>query len=562
MTNQRPEQTKFFKKLNLLFSTPNVIKQLGNKKLGFNINQKGGSTTGGGSHNMKSIYPSSMYTNSNNKLQHSNPFSAKNNDLSRRLWYYDYEIMDKDSIPSSVLDIYTDDATQENDDGELLEITSDNEEIKEIIETLFFDILNIDFSINSWIRNLLKYGDFFLYLNIEEKNGITNVIPLSPYNVERVEGEDENEPFKVQFKLTGGDYQDITLENYEVAHFRLLSDTAYLPYGKSIIESGRQVWKQLKMMEDAMLIYRVTRSPERRVFTIDVGGIKPDDVSDYMKKVINQIKKVPIVDEQTGELNLKYNVEAIGEDFFFASRNGNSTANVDTLAGGEGYKIDDIEYLRDKQFAAYKVPKSYLTYEEDLNGKNSLANEDVRFARSIKKIQKIIEAELTKVVMIHLYSLGYSGEDLMDFDIQLTHPSTIHEKQKLEILESKVGLLSTVISDKTMCIDRAYKDIMGWSEEEIEENKKGLKDDAIFNYTLEKITEDGTLERLEDGGDDGLDMGNYDSTDDHGDDRDDDNNDDDEDKITDDEEDVDPDLDVKDTKIAKPAGNKPEFNVG
>lgn len=527
------EKIKFFRKLGLLFASPNVIKQMGHSTITFNNGNK--------NNQQNRVYPSSLYLTGGNKLVKSNPFSGQQHDFLRKLLYYDYEMMDKDSIPASVLDIYTDDSTQENDENELLKISSDNEKIVETLETLFYDILNIDFSLHAWIRNLLKYGDFFLYLNIEEKSGIVNAIPLSPYNVERIEGEDDNDPTKVYFKLTGDQYQDVQLENYEMAHFRLLNDIAYLPYGKSILESGRHVWKQLKMMEDAMLIYRVTRAPERRVFYIDVGGLRPDDVDGFMQKIINRIKRVPVVDERTGELNLKYNVEAINDDFFFATRNGNETARVDTLAGGTAYEIDDVEYLRNKLFAAFKVPKSYLTYEEDLSGKSSLAQEDVRFSRTINRLQKIVEAELTKIAMIHLYSLGFKGKELIDFDIRLTHPSTIHEKQKLELLDQKISVMSSAIDNKLIGRDNILKVVMDWSDEEILKNKKQLKTDAVFKYLLQKLEDEGDVVENEESEESSESDFNFEES-------------------AFDKDEISPDLDVDDN-IDNAEGNEPEFNI-
>ena len=230
--------------------------------------------------------------------------------------FKDYESMDSDGIVSSALDIYADESTMKSEYGSVLEITTDNDNIKSILQNLFYDVLNIEFNLWPWVRNMCKYGDFFLQLEINEKYGITNVAPLSAYDVARVEGLDEENPHYVKFVLEqGGDQHSaystqkphqMELENFEVAHFRLLSDSNFLPYGKSMIEQGRKVWKQLSLMEDAMMIHRIMRAPEKRVFQIDIGNIPPAEVDNYMQKILNKMKKTPIIDQATGEYNLKY----------------------------------------------------------------------------------------------------------------------------------------------------------------------------------------------------------------------------------------------------------------
>ena len=241
--------------------------------------------------------------------------------------FRDYEEMDSDAIISSALDIYADESTMKSEYGDVLEIKTDNDNVKAILHNLFYDILNIEFNLWPWIRNMCKYGDFFLKLEIDEKYGIKNVIPLSVYDVARIEGIDEDNPHYVKYFLETLDtqhrysagntaHQKQELENYEVAHFRLLSDSNYLPYGKSQVEGGRKIWKQLVLMEDAMLIHRMMRAPEKRIFKVDIGNIPPSEVDNFMQQIINKMKKIPVIDQKTGEYNLKYNMESITEDYY------------------------------------------------------------------------------------------------------------------------------------------------------------------------------------------------------------------------------------------------------
>ena len=196
-------------------------------------------------------------------------YSAKENaknafDVQRKELFRDYELMDADPIISSALDIYSDESTVDNIEHEILRVKSDNPKVAKILHNLFYDVMNIEFNLWPWIRNLTKYGDHFLYLEIIDKYGIVNVKPLSVYETFRLEDHDPENPKLVQFELQQMDQSTITrsqvasnfLENYEVAHFRLMSDANFLPYGKSMMEGARKVWKQLQLMEDAMLIHR------------------------------------------------------------------------------------------------------------------------------------------------------------------------------------------------------------------------------------------------------------------------------------------------------------------
>ncbi len=331
--------------------------------------------------------------------------------------YSDYEAMDTDSILASALDILADEATVKNDQGDVLTIKSSDENIQRVLHNLFYDVLNIEFNLWSWTRNMCKYGDFFLKLEVAEKFGVYNVLPYTVYNVSRHEGHDQENPNKVEFiidpdglashqdpnRINGRKEQNvITLDNYEVAHFRLISDTHYLPYGRSYLEPARKVYKQLNLMEDAMLIHRIMRAPEKRMFYVNVGSIPPNEVEQFMQKTINTMKKTPYVDEQTGQYNLKFNMQNMMEDFYLPVRGGDATTRIETTKGLEYDGTNDINYLRDKLFAALKIPKAYFGYEGDLSGKATLAAEDIRFARTVERIQKILESELTKIALVHL----------------------------------------------------------------------------------------------------------------------------------------------------------------
>ena len=397
--------------------------------------------------------------------------------------FRDYEAMDVDPIIASALDIYADESTMKSEYGDVLNITSDNNDLKDILHNLFYDILNIEFNLWPWVRNMVKYGDFFLKLEINEKYGITNVIPMSAYDITRVEGDDPENPEYVKFILESTDQRHQNnaakeeFENYEVAHFRMLSDSNYLPYGKSMIEQARQIWKQVTLMEDAMLIHRIMRAPEKRIFKIDIGNIPPAEVDNYMQRIINKMKKAPVIDEATGEYNLKYNMQNLTEDFYLPVRGGDSGTQLENLPGLEFNAIDDIEYLKNKLLAALRVPKAYLGYEEEVGSKATLAAEDVRFARTIERIQRIVVSELTKIAIVHLYAQGYQDKDLVNFELGLTNPSTIYEQEKLELWNTKLGLAETAKRDNLVSSLWIYKNVFGFTDAELSK----MNDEMIFD---------------------------------------------------------------------------------
>jgi len=413
--------------------------------------------------------------------------------------FADYEVMDEDSIISAALDIYADECTMKNENGDVLKIQTEKEDVKKVLDNLFYDVLNIEFNLWPWIRNMCKYGDFFLKLDITEKVGVTNAMALSPYELQREEGFDAGNPEDVRFlhdQSAAGGYGSNTVnshgqktyfENYEIAHFRLLSDTNFLPYGKSMIESARKTWKQLTLMEDAMMIHRIMRAPEKRVFKVDIGNIPPNEVDAYMQRVMNQMKKTPYVDPQTGNYNLKFNIQNMMEDFYLPVRGGQSGTEIDSLSGMEFGGIEDIEYLKNRMMAALQIPKAFLGFEEGVEGKATLASQDVRFARTIDRIQKIVTSELYKIALVHLYAQGFSAEDLMDFKLVLTPSSTIYEQEKLELWTSKVDLASSIVDGKMLSQEWVYKNIFNLNHTEMKDEISRVLRDQKLAFRMSEI---------------------------------------------------------------------------
>ena len=494
-----------FPRLKRLFSTDVVIRNAGGNQLRVmdinKIQQSGDIQT-----NSLVDRFNRIYTNSATSLYGQQ--NSINYQTLRPQLYSEYDAMDTDAIVASALDILADESTLKNDMGEVLQIRSADEDIQKILYNLFYDVLNIEFNLWPWTRNMCKYGDFFLKLEIAEKFGIYNVIPYTAYHIERQEGYDEKNPSAIRFRFspegvspasygyyqtpsTNSDQTSIFFDNYEMSHFRLLTDTNFLPYGRSYIEPARKLFKQYTLMEDAMLIHRIVRAPEKRIFYINVGNIAPNEVENFMQKTISKMKRTPHVDQDTGEYNLKYNMQNLLEDFYIPTRGNDSATKIDTLGGLQYDGIQDVEYLRDKLFAALKVPKAFLGYEKDLQGKATLAAEDIRFARTIERIQRIMVSELNNIALIHLYAQGYRDENLTNFELSLTTPSIIYDQERIALMTEKMTLAQTMIDSKIIPTDWIYENIFHFSSDEYEEYRELVQQDAKRNFRVTQIENEG-----------------------------------------------------------------------
>ena len=456
------KQDNLFSALRRLFSTDVIIRDSGGKNLQVidteHIQTSGVIQTNSLIDRFHKVYTTSTAYGVNLNL-------AQNYQSARVQIYADYDAMDTDAIIASALDIIADECTLKNDQGQVLHITSADENIQNLLENLFYSVMNIEFNLWSWIRNMCKYGDFYLKLEIAEKYGVYNVIPFSAYNIVRQEGFNPKNPNEVRFKFdpnaaissTTGytsayNNQDpgIWFDLYEMAHFRFLGDVNYLPYGRSYLEPARKLFKQYTLIEDAMLIHRITRAPERRTFYVNVGAIPPNEVENYIQRMIGKMKKTSLIDAQTGQYNMKFNQQNLLEDFFIPVRGNDQSTRIDTAKGLEYNAIEDVQYFREKLFAALKIPKAFMGYEKDLTGKATLAAEDIRFARTIERIQRIITSELKKVALVHLYAHGYTNESITNFDIHLTNPSIIYEQERIAMMKEKIDLANQAMENSSL----------------------------------------------------------------------------------------------------------------
>ena len=413
--------------------------------------------------------------------------------------YYDYESMEFTPEISAALDIYSEECTTPSEKGYILSIFSESTRIKSILGDLFNNILDISTNLPMWIRNTCKYGDNFVYLKIDPEKGIIGCNQLPNIEIERSEGHsylnqtnnDDENAHNVEFKWRE---KGLKFNSWEIAHFRILGDDRRLPYGTSMLEKARRIWKQLLLAEDAMLVYRTSRAPERRVFKVFVGNMDDKDVEAYIQKVANKFKRDPVVDPQNGNVDLRMNQMAVDQDYFIPVRDQAAPSPIETLPGATNLsEIADIEYIQKKLLASLRIPKAFLGFEEVVGEGKNLALLDIRFARTINRIQKAIIQELNKIAIIHLYVLGFEDE-LENFSLGLTNPSTQAELLKLEQWQTKITLYKDAVGDPGNGIAPvsstwAKKFILGMSDEEIKLDLQQQRFEKALSGELE-VTKD------------------------------------------------------------------------
>jgi hypothetical protein len=391
--------------------------------------------------------------------------------------YYDYEAMEYTPEISVALDIFSEEATTANENGKVLTIYSDSTRIKKELTHLFENVLDINANLTSWARNICKYGDNFIYNKIVPNQGIVGVTQLPNIEMTRSEPgfskvtklDDQQKEQNIKFFWKD---KNVEFNSFEISHFRLLGDDRRLPYGTSMLEKVRRIWKQLLLSEDAMLVYRVTRAPERRVYKVFVGNMDDKDVDAYVDKIANNFKRVNMVDKNNGNQDTRYNALAVDQDYFIPVRDPSLAMPIETLPGAQNLsEIADIEYIQKKMLAALRVPKAFIGFEETTGDGKNLAILDVRFARAVHRVQKALIQELNKMAIIHLYTKGFT-DDLENFTLTLTSPSTQAEMLKIQNWKEKVTLYRDAVSDagngfSAMSMTYAKKEILNMSDDEI-----------------------------------------------------------------------------------------------
>ena len=428
-----------------------------------------------------------------------------------KLMYRDADLMDAFPEIGAALDIVSEESTIVNDKGMVVNVYSKSDRIKSILEDLFVNRLNIQLTGQMIIRAMCKYGNQFMLLDIDHKNGVKGWKQLPVFNMERIENGVQN-PYgaaasiavngitkddadlSTQFIWLDDNNSQIPFRDWQIAHFRLLTNSLYLPYGISYLNAARRHWRMLSLMEDMMLIYRLERSVERRVYKIFVGAIDDADVEAYVERIANEFKRTPIIDPVTGQVDLRKNILGIDNDIFIPVRDENAPTPIDTLAAGQNMTaLDDIKFVQNKVLTSLRIPKSFLNFEEGVGDGKNLALMDIRFTRTVNRIQQAFLMELTKVASIHLFLLGFNDE-LTNFSLTMNNPSTQAEGLEIENMQKKIDAVRDAVSDPgnglpVMSQTRALKQIMKWSEKEIKENLEEIRLEKGIAAELEKTTQ-------------------------------------------------------------------------
>jgi hypothetical protein len=428
-----------------------------------------------------------------------------------KLMYRDADLMDAFPEIGAAIDILSEESAISNaSTGRIVNIYSKSDRIKNILEDLFVNRLDIQTTAVMVIRGMCKYGNQFMLLNVDNKNGIMGWRQLPVFNVERLESGIEN-PYGGTIMINSNNIdkekdlstkfiwydeynQQIPFRNWQIGHFRLINNSLYLPYGCSVLNSARRHWRMLSVMEDLMLIYRLERSIERRVYKIFVGAIDDADVPAYIDEIANNFKRTPIIDPMTGQIDLRKNLMGIDNDIFIPTRSENAPTPIDTLQAGQNLTaMDDIKFVQNKVLTALRIPKTFLNFEESAGDGKNLALMDIRFTRTINRIQQAFLMELTKIASIHLYLLGFEDE-LTNFSLSMNNPSTQAEQLEIENIQKKIGAIRDAVSDPgngipVMSLSRALKEIMKWSDKEIQENLEEIRLEKALAAELEKTTQ-------------------------------------------------------------------------
>lgn len=420
-----------------------------------------------------------------------------------KLMYRDADLMDSFPEIGAALDIVSEESCINNDKGQVINVTSKSDRIRAILEDLFVNRLDIQVTAQMIVRGMCKYGNMFMMLNLDHKNGVLGWRQLPVFNVERLENGienpyggqgyrlaqniDKNTDLSTKFIWTDETSEQIPFRNWQIAHFRLITNSLYLPYGVSYLNAARRHWRMLSLMEDMMLIYRLERSIERRIYKIYVGAIDDADVQAYVQQIANNFKRTPIIDPMTGQIDLRKNIMSVDQDIFIPVRDPSAPTPIETLAAAQNLTaLDDIKFVQNKVLTALRIPRTFLNFDESQGNGQNLALEDVRFTRTINRIQQAFLMELTKVASIHLYLLGFD-DDLTNFSLSMNNPSTQAEQLEIENVSKKIGAVQTAVADPgtgipIMSLQRALKQVMKWSDKEIQDNFEEIRlEKAIAN---------------------------------------------------------------------------------
>jgi len=399
-----------------------------------------------------------------------------------------------ESFTARGVEIVADDSTQANNDGDAMKIYSDDEGIKDTLEALFLDRLDMNNELWSVVYDTSKMGDNFYEVVPDDYDNPKKIIflrYLKPDNVNRIE--DNGRLSHYEYDATQTEKNEATqtalhgrvdsdkqreeeeqkvfkLQPWQVIHFKILTDRDTDPYGGSLLKPGVKTYRRLTLLEDVMLVYRISRAPERRVFYIDVGNMNYTDAKKFIQKIKNQYRTQNFLDEN-GNINKKANVLSITSDIFVPRREGGVGTQIDTLQGGEALSsIEDLKYFKDKILRTMNIPPAYLGEQAD-RSRGSLSQQDIKFSRFIERVQAQIVKGLNKIAALELFFNGQKKEDLVNFKLELTAPSNIKELTEIDLVSQRMGLIGTIQGLNIYSTEWILKNVMHHSDREIADIK-------------------------------------------------------------------------------------------
>jgi hypothetical protein len=404
---------------------------------------------------------------------------------------------------------------QKDDDGRVMSVTVANDEIKEELEHLLFHrkMLNIDQK-KMWniAKQLFIFGDFFweIVIDIENpKGGIVDLIPLPADSMFRLEttkgrliefqqskeGPDTNSLARVDVtQATETDLQQATATRFaphQIIHIKIGDDRkTFYPYGVSLMEAARGPAHQLRLAEDSMLVYRLTRAPERRVFYIDTAQLSSARAEAFIERMKDQFKKKKVPSRSgsgggASSVEERWHAPAADEDYWIPIRP-NSNTRVETLPGAQNLgEIDDVLYFRNKLFAALNFPKNYFNNEDTQSTRISLSAQDIKFARMIERLQSHIEDSFWEVCDRHLKLLGYPEEMYEDLALKMTPPSDWRELTRAEVVTNRLNNAANLKGSQLMSDYDIHTKWLKYPEDEAKKMLSRLKIQKLEDLKLQ-----------------------------------------------------------------------------
>jgi hypothetical protein len=430
--------------------------------------------------------------------------SKEDKERPRQRLYAVYREMYSQIFIKNALNVIKNETAQKNDNHNLLDFISDNQDVIDDANELFFDILDINYELKPLILETCQMGDNFYEIVLDDYENPTTIVHLQHLPQEKMSIIEQNGKIKFylytyeeDISITGRQVVDpMSFMNmsddknrsfqvfmpWQIVHFKI-KDRESDPYGRSLLFAGTKDYRRLALLEDAMLVYRLSRAPERRIFYVDVGQLNSVDAKIFLNKIKNTFKKESIIDSD-GNLSERSNVMSLMEDFYIPVREGSSGTKIEQLQAGQQLnEIKDLEYFKDKILRLLNIPLPYIGGSADGNMQDinkSLSSIDIKFANYIEEIQSYITKGLNKILALQLILKKYKNEEIINFKIQFTAPSNLAELIKLDYMNQQIQIAASMKGLQMFSDNTIYKKVFQYSKKEIYKEKYELTQQNLF----------------------------------------------------------------------------------